>query len=82
MGSSGTGSMVTLFCSAVVTRTLPPGFNPIFSRISAGMTTCPLAEVFTIGIFVHLIHHWLNVSYECITLQTEGVKGDRQGRRG
>ncbi|MEW6298675.1 MAG: hypothetical protein AB1671_13140 [Thermodesulfobacteriota bacterium] len=31
-----------------------PRFQSDFFRISAGITICPLAEVFTIGIFVHL----------------------------
>jgi len=63
MGSSGSGSMVTNFSLAKVTKTLPPGLSPIFSRISAGMTTWPLAEVLTIGIYSssHMTLHHIEV---------------------
>ena len=76
MGSSGMGSMVTFFSPAKVTRTLPPGLSPIFSRISAGMTTWLLAEVLTIGIFVRLFLQTLNVLNQSITFDKEGVKDD------
>ena len=67
MGSSGIGSMVTFLSSANVTRTLPPGLSLIVSRILAGITTCPLAEVFTIGIVVYPFLDMLNISSVSIT---------------
>ena len=54
MGSSGTTSSIACLLLTNVIKTLPPGFRPIFSRISAGMTTWHLAEVLTIGICVSL----------------------------
>jgi hypothetical protein len=41
---------MTVSSLAAVTSTLPPGFRPIFFRRAAGITTCPLAEVDTMGI--------------------------------
>lgn len=54
MGSSGTASIIICLLLTNVIKARPPGLRPIFSRISAGMTTWPLAEVFTIGISVYL----------------------------
>ena len=54
IGSSGTASIITCLLLMSVTKARPPGFRPIFSRISAGITTWPLDEVFTIGISVYL----------------------------
>jgi hypothetical protein len=76
MGSSGSGSMVTFFSPDSVTRTLPPGVSPIVSRILAGITTWPLAEVLTIGITVHLFPRRLNIINQNITFDKEGVKVD------
>ena len=76
MGSSGSSSMVTSFSLAKVTKTLPPGLSPIFSRISAGMTTWPLAEVLTIGIYVSLCSRTLNVASESVTLDYESGKNN------
>lgn len=53
-GSSGTGRRITVSWPPRVSRTLSPGFSPSFFRKGAGMTTCPLADVVTIGIDVHL----------------------------
>ena len=52
---------------AMVTSTLAPGLRPIFLRNAAGMTTCPLAEVVTTGIDVHLLAVTLNVNEMSIT---------------
>ena len=59
--------MVTFFSPDRVTRTLPPGFSLIVFRIFAGITTCPLAEVFTMGIVVHLIVGLFNFRNKSIT---------------
>lgn len=74
MGSSGIGSMVTVLSSANVTRTLPPGLSLIVSRILAGITTWPLAEVLTIGIVVYPFLYTLNISSVSITPDQKGVK--------
>jgi len=76
MGSSGSGSMVTNFSLAKVTKTLLPGLSPIFSRISAGMTTWPLAEVLTIGIYVSLCSRTLNVASKSVTLDQDSGKNN------
>ncbi len=68
--------MVTVFSPDSVTRTLPPGVSPIVFRILTGITTWPLAEVLTIGIFVHLFPQTLNISKQSITCDKEGVKND------
>lgn len=60
MGSSGTARRMMVSPSPMVTRILAPAFRPIFLRKAEGMTTCPLAEVFTMGICVHLIAGSLN----------------------
>ncbi len=54
MGSSGTGRRMTVSGSASINRTLSPGLRPIFFRKAAGMTTCPLDEVTTTGMDIHL----------------------------
>ena len=46
--------MATRFSAVRVTKTLPPGVRPIFLRSVAGIKTCPLADVDTTGIDVHL----------------------------
>jgi len=66
--------MITFRVSAKVTRTLPPGRSPMRSRSSAGMTTCPLAEVLTMAICVHLIAVAFNFRAYCITLLSVDVK--------
>jgi hypothetical protein len=53
---------------------LAPGFSPILSRRSAGMTTWPLADVVTMGIAVHLNRIALNYSSGSITILMLGVK--------
>jgi len=47
MGSSGTASMVSRPAKSRYTSTSFPGFRPARSLILAGMTTCPLADIFT-----------------------------------
>lgn len=76
IGSSGTGSMITFRVSAKVTSTFPPGRSPIRSRSSAGMTTCPLLEVSTMAICVHLFANMFNLRTFCITPLRMNVKVD------
>lgn len=54
MGSSGSGSRAIRLSLSTVIRTFLPGLSPIFLRISAGITTWPLARVLTIGIWFTL----------------------------
>jgi hypothetical protein len=46
---------MTVSCSPNVTKTFAPALRPIFFRRAAGMITCPLGEVPTTGIEVHLL---------------------------
>lgn len=73
MGSSGSGSIVIFVSLDSVTKTLSPGLSRIASRSLAGITTCPLADVFTMGIVVHRIVRLFNSPNESITWLKSGV---------
>jgi len=52
---------MTVSSSPNVTKTFARALRPIFFRMAAGMSTCPLAEVPTTGIEVHLFSIKYNV---------------------
>ena len=67
---------MTVSCSPNVTKTLARALRPIFFRMAAGMSICPLAEVPTTGIEVHLLSIKFNIFGKGIPMQEAGNQAD------
>jgi hypothetical protein len=74
MGSLGMGRRMMVSRSPNATCTLAPGIRPILFRRAAGITTCPLADMDTIGIDVSLSVRMLNHSQKRLARSSHGVK--------